>query len=71
MVARKTSKARSLTNALRNADRQSARQIMNHDTVFNEFFCNGPLAVNPQFAGPVAGVSLLSGGGAWPPPDGV
>ena len=34
-------------------------------------FCNGPLGVNPFRADPVAGVSLLSGVGARPPPDGV
>jgi hypothetical protein len=34
-------------------------------------FCNGPLGVNPFRADPVAGISLLSGVGAQPPPDGV
>ena len=35
-------------------------------------FCNGRWLVNPFLSfGPVAGVSLLSGVGAWPPPDGV
>jgi len=33
-------------------------------------FCNGPRLVNP-FADPIAGVSLLYGVGARPPPDGV
>ena len=34
-------------------------------------FCHGPRLVNPLSHDPVAGVLLLSGVGAWPPPDGV
>ena len=34
-------------------------------------FCNGPSVSTLLSADPVAGVLLLSGVGAWPPPDGV
>jgi hypothetical protein len=34
-------------------------------------FCNGPPCVNPFKRDPVANVSLLSGVGARPPPDGI
>ena len=34
-------------------------------------FCNGPQLVNPFCVVPIAGVLLLSGVGARPPPDGV
>jgi hypothetical protein len=34
-------------------------------------FCNGPWLVNPFLRRPIAGGVLLSGVGAWPPPDGI
>jgi hypothetical protein len=39
--------------------------------IFMLHFCHGPRLVNPLSHDPVAGVLLLSGVGAWPPPDGV
>jgi hypothetical protein len=37
----------------------------------NPSFCNGPFIVNPFFRCPFAGVLLLYGVGAGPPPDRV